>query len=501
MIKNERQYRISAAEAQRFENALAIRPPAPPAGSEIHPRLWQAERDALLAQAEELRRDITAYEALRSGQRRVFGVSHLSEVPRALIEARIATGLTQKDLAVRLKLPEQTIQRYESTDYASASLERLQEVAAAVGVKVAGLVALPDQEPSSKRFFERLKQIGLRRQFVLNRLLAPRIAMVLEAPKRHKELVFGALIQAAETINRIFDISPAILFSDATLTLDPTRAGGARFKKPNRAVSDSSRLAFGGYTMFAHYLALLTLHATAELSRPILPKGSAEWRAGLLARYGSLTFENVVRFFWDLGIPVLPLRDEGAFHGACWRTGWRNVIVLKQRSLSQDRWVFDVLHEGGHIDDEPDSESFSVIEDEIPLIGDPSEQRATQFAADIVLSGNADKLATRAVEIARGKIQRLEAAAREVARDAGVSVGALANYLAFRIAEDTADGERINWWGTASRLQEQTDDPWRIARDIFLEHADLGRLSGPDRDLLMRSLTDSGREASADNGS
>ena len=45
MIKNEKQYRITRAQARRFEDALAElaqqkRP------SNIAPRLWQAQRDA-----------------------------------------------------------------------------------------------------------------------------------------------------------------------------------------------------------------------------------------------------------------------------------------------------------------------------------------------------------------------------------------------------------------------------------------------------------------------
>ena len=52
------------------------------------------------------------------------------------IKARIAQGLSQKDLAERLKLKEQQIQRYEATDYASASLNRIKEVVTALGIDI-----------------------------------------------------------------------------------------------------------------------------------------------------------------------------------------------------------------------------------------------------------------------------------------------------------------------------------------------------------------------------
>jgi transcriptional regulator with XRE-family HTH domain len=489
MIKNERQYRISTSAAQRFENALTSRRSSPPSDSGIHPRLWQAEEEALRVQLEELRADIAAYDVLRSGSQKVFAVSQLTDLPRALIEARIAAGLTQRDLAVRLNLPEQAVQRYESTDYSSASLERLQEVGEALGVELSGLLALRDAEPSTQTFFRRLKDIGLQRQFVLERLLTPRVAGILSSPAKQKELVIGALLQAAVAIERIFDIGPKQIFSDSALTLNTSGVGAGRFKKANRRISTNSRTAFTAYTVFAHYLALVTLQATESRPRRELPKGWSNWRAAILNEFDTVTFENVVRFLWGVGIPVLPLRDAGRFHGACWRVDGRNIVVLKQRSTSQDRWLIDTLHEAGHIDQEPDAASFGIIENEIPSVDDPSEQKATRFAADIVLDGRAYELAKRAVELAKGRIQLLEGAARQVAYDARVPLGVLANYLAFRIADDTADGERINWWGTAARLQKEGEQPWRIARDIFLEQVDLRNVNLFDRELLVRTLT------------
>ena len=60
----------------------------------------------------------------------------LRELPIVLIEGRIAAGLTQRELAERLGLPEQQIQRYEATLYGGVSLERLQEVADVLGIEI-----------------------------------------------------------------------------------------------------------------------------------------------------------------------------------------------------------------------------------------------------------------------------------------------------------------------------------------------------------------------------
>ena len=58
-------------------------------------------------------------------------------LPRALVQARIAAGLSQKELAQRLGLKEQQIQRYEATGYASASLTKITEVIEALDIKIA----------------------------------------------------------------------------------------------------------------------------------------------------------------------------------------------------------------------------------------------------------------------------------------------------------------------------------------------------------------------------
>ena len=56
-------------------------------------------------------------------------LEYISVIPRDLIRARIAAGLSQKELAERLGMPEQQIQRYEAKEYESVSLARISEIA------------------------------------------------------------------------------------------------------------------------------------------------------------------------------------------------------------------------------------------------------------------------------------------------------------------------------------------------------------------------------------
>ena len=70
-------------------------------------------------------------------------VPSFEALPLALIKARIALGLSQKELAERLGLKEQQIQRYEATEYATASLKRVKAVINALGIEVREEIVLP----------------------------------------------------------------------------------------------------------------------------------------------------------------------------------------------------------------------------------------------------------------------------------------------------------------------------------------------------------------------
>ena len=131
MITNERQYRITKTEIERFEKSLSQ-----PVGQEedLHPELQLAMREGLMSQLQEFREEIEEYDALRSGKVTSFEFNTLADVPIGLINARIARGLTQKQLADSLHLKEQQIQRYESTLYEGAGLTRIQEVADLLGL-------------------------------------------------------------------------------------------------------------------------------------------------------------------------------------------------------------------------------------------------------------------------------------------------------------------------------------------------------------------------------
>lgn len=128
MIKNGRQYRITKSQAEKFERALQEISRRSSQEADVDPLVQQAIVEGTESQLSELQEELAEYEALRSGGQPMLELDSFDELPRTLIRARIASGLTQKELGGRLGLKEPQIQRYEATEYASASLGRLQHV-------------------------------------------------------------------------------------------------------------------------------------------------------------------------------------------------------------------------------------------------------------------------------------------------------------------------------------------------------------------------------------
>jgi len=147
MITNERQYRISKAQLEKIKESVDSFDFKKAVEMSKSKRLAIAELDALNSEIENLIVQIKEYETLKSGSIEILKASDLSELPKILIRARIAKGLTQRELAELIGLKEQQIQRYEAEDYASAKLSRLAEVAKALELNISEIAEF-DKPPS-----------------------------------------------------------------------------------------------------------------------------------------------------------------------------------------------------------------------------------------------------------------------------------------------------------------------------------------------------------------
>jgi hypothetical protein len=87
MIKNERQYRITKAQANKFTQAL--RELRGEGKRTAHPVLHKAQLDALRSQLADLSCELTEYEGLRSGKQKVLALTSLEDLPKTLIQGLI----------------------------------------------------------------------------------------------------------------------------------------------------------------------------------------------------------------------------------------------------------------------------------------------------------------------------------------------------------------------------------------------------------------------------
>lgn len=481
MITNERQYRITKAETERFQQTLNELTAKGNQREGVHPLLVQAERDALRSQLDDLAAELREYEALKAGGVSTIKINSFAELPEGLIKARIAAGLSQKALAERLHIKEQQVQRYEAERYASASFQRLQEVAQAIGVQIRKEILMPLAPRSFRDLTIKLRQVGLDRDFLLSRLLPSPDAAKAEGsvPGTDDEVL---TTKVGEVLGRVFGWTREALLGAEPLAGPRFAAAEARFKMPARRAQEATGL----YAAYANYLAVVVLRACEKLPKGDIPIESGEFRRELLARYGAINLQTALHFAWDRGVPVLPLGDRGTFHGACWRYEGRNVIVLKQTSRHEARWLHDLIHELFHAGQSPAAPTRAVIESD-----ETSEERrnsaeevaASQFAGDVMLDGHAEELAQACVKAARGLVERLKQVVPKIAEKNGVSVGALANYMAFRLS-----WQNISWWGVATNLQKEDVDPYAVTRAVFLERFPFSIESNLDRELLQRAL-------------
>jgi transcriptional regulator with XRE-family HTH domain len=481
MIKNERQYRITKSQAEAFRKALLGAQKELASADQNDALRWKLQESALKSQSDDLETELREYETLQTQRHSAMEIHSLEELPDALVKARIAAGLTQKQLAEALGLKEQQIQRYEATGYFGANLSRLQEVLNALGVKVRKRLVVPELPVTISALFGRLADLGFQKDFVERKFLSPQLRALVENGESTSNLE-ALVFAAAANISRIFAWEPADFFSSASLQVPDRALSYARFKLP----ANARRTALPAYTVYAHFLALLLVQATPHVGTKTIPASWRHVRNQILELFGEISLLNVVRYIWDLGVVILPLKDSGYFHAATWRFRGRNVIVIKQQTSSEARWIIDLLHELWHASQNQENPEHSVIEaDAVYLTTDQliEEQIATDFAADVVFKGRADELAEESATASSHRTEWLKTAVQKVARENGCRTDLLANYLAYRLS---LEGQ--NWWGTASRLQEEGPDPWECVRDFVVGNIKWDALHGGDRQLLEQAL-------------
>jgi transcriptional regulator with XRE-family HTH domain/Zn-dependent peptidase ImmA (M78 family) len=373
---------------------------------------------------------------------------------------REARDLSSSELARRAQITPQSLSRIELGRH-DVVFSTLQRLLAAMNYTLADLAQAPAEAIETETVVRRLRKVGLPPGLV-NRLVPAG-----ERPSR-----------ILDRLHRIFGWSGADLSSSESLPIRASVALAAHFKTTIRQYPE-----LGPYVLYAHYLAGVVHQALPERKPTRVPSDPRAIRNEILNEE-VVDFAALLHWSWAQGVAVLPLFDPGQFHGACWLFDGQPVIVLKQVTDSDARMAYDLAHELAHVALHLSPDQPAVIESEeisFETEDESLEDEAADFAGAVVL-GDPEALAQEVVKRASGNVRFLQRAVKEVAPQARVSVGALANYLAWRV-EDEAD-----WWGAAANLQQPSKRPALLAVDMLIEHLDLERLTDDDRALLLAAL-------------
>ena len=132
MIRNETEYQ----EAVNRLNAERIRISVHRARlrkSGLTPMQLKRALDPLKSFHLQLAEEVEGYERLKRGD--IGELKNLHGLGRALVAARIAKGLTQRELAKRLGVDESQVSRDERNDYHGVTVERASRILDAMGVE------------------------------------------------------------------------------------------------------------------------------------------------------------------------------------------------------------------------------------------------------------------------------------------------------------------------------------------------------------------------------
>jgi transcriptional regulator with XRE-family HTH domain/Zn-dependent peptidase ImmA (M78 family) len=474
MIKNGRQYKITKNEIKKFQASLDNFV----ADKDTHPLLIQAQKSAIEYQLETLEEEVLEYERLKAGFYEVLEVNSFDDLPIAIIRSRIAQNLTQKNLADRLGMKEQLIQKYENTMYSSASFSRLQEIINALDLKIKEDIFLPAAQRAKSLMFDKLNEIGFNKSFIEKRFLGD---------STYAFEMDEMLDKLSNIVSNLFGWNKQDILKGVPLVIGKDASMSARFKMPN-IKNDSGVTA---YTVYAHYIAKLIVQCSSQRDTNINLNDYIEpssFRDKFFKKYDVLDYKSILSFLSDLGVNIFALDDSGSFHGASWRFNGKNIVVLKQKNKQEARWVFDLLHEFYHCLQNLDKEEFQVIE-----LDETSEERrnsqeeieANDFAKKVLLGDNAEEIITKCFKKAKGNMAWYKSVVIDVAEEYDIDVGVLALQVAYNLHQMNK-----NWWGAATSLQHKKEDIVSITTENIKKTINFEGLEELDKNILQFALSE-----------
>ena len=440
---------------------------------------------ALQRQAEKLEAEKVEYELIKSGKVEIK-VSSISDLGLNLVKARIKSGMDRTTLAKRLKISENQVLSNEVNQYAVTTIDEVRKTAKILNVEIPEEVIPSNFSGKISGILSKLKKAGFDRKFILSRLIYPH--SLDKVAKQSGATLDKYTLGLYTHLKHVFGWTWDQLLDSGDLTTPIANSTGAKFKVESSHNPEKINV----YSKYAHYLANVATKAAKTLVKKDIPADAIVMRKAIIDTYGSINFENTLKYAWDCGVIVIPMNDKGSFHGVCIRVQGQNVIILNPKKLTMSTWLFDLLHELSHAGQEPDKESFEEIE----AVVTSQERRtskeevdANEFANAVIFGENAINLFNRCVERAEGKLNLLKEAISQIAQENNVMVDALANYIAHKGKTDSKFKYK-DLLAIAQNLQLEKGDPYEIAIDIFFDRFPFKIKKGIDQDLLFQALED-----------
>ncbi|MGE8081630.1 hypothetical protein [Peribacillus loiseleuriae] len=453
MIKNDLELKISQESVRDFLSTLQ-HIDFDESFKKLSPKKQEIYRKALEGEVKNLQNQIDEYESLKSGELHDILSDKLTELPLNLIRVRIARGFDERFMAEQLNIDVSDYMELEDDLFADADTETI--------IRLIRLLNIDIPTELHNMFTKSSDQI---KRNVKNSLGSLFDRLLPFEFKEEYNLTNGYL-KLFSSLKKIFNEH-----LDDILTGSKTNHNmltNARYKSPKGTRDELVYL----YTSYAEFISK-EITKILDIPPKTLTTDPMEFRKNVIDKYGELNLESCISYLWDLGIPILPFEMSGGFHGACWRFNGRNVIVLKQQSKSQSRWLFDLLHEYWHATQEPDKLEREIVDlgEVLVQTDDPEELDANKFAEEVIFEGKSEELFDECFVSSNGRIQFLKNAVQKVALENSVDVGSLANYTAYRMLKM---GQ--NWWGAAQNLQPK-GNPYSKAYEILISRIDPSKLS------------------------
>lgn len=134
MIKNELQFGVTKKQVEQLKESIVFLKNFEGDGELAKPTSEELALEVghIQSQIEILEKEIEEYLKVKSGAKTPTFPKTISDIGDFVIQLRIAANLTQAELAKLVHTKTQVIQRYEATDYSTASIARVKQIVEAI---------------------------------------------------------------------------------------------------------------------------------------------------------------------------------------------------------------------------------------------------------------------------------------------------------------------------------------------------------------------------------